>query len=96
MAFATVPPTGVILGLPVYDPAYQGDFLAGQLTGWIQHPALHTVQFRYGRGKVIMTTYILRTALERATPDPVAIAMFHDLVDHLTSDACQPALQANY
>lgn len=26
--------------------------------------------------------------------DPVAVAMFHDLIDHLCSDACQPSLQA--
>ncbi|MHB8626916.1 MAG: glycoside hydrolase family 2 protein [Aggregatilineales bacterium] len=96
LPFASIAPTGVIVGLPMYDAAFQPDFLAGQVTGWVRHPALHTVQFRYGRGRVIMTTYALRTALEESSPDPVGVAMFHDLVDHLVSDACQPQLSANY
>jgi hypothetical protein len=86
-------PLHVILGLPVYDSAYHGDFLAGQITGWVGHPALHTIQFRYGAGRVVMTTYRLK---EKLSYHPAAIAMLHDLVDHLTSDRCQPTLQAKF
>jgi hypothetical protein len=96
LPFSGIAPTGVILGLPVDDAAYQADFLAGQFSGWVHHPALHTVQFRYGRGRVMMTTYALRHALEKPEPDPVGVAMFHDLLDHLASDACQPRLIPQY
>ncbi len=96
LPFVDVMPTGVILGLPVEDEMFQGDFLAGQISGWLRHPAIYTVQFRYGRGRVLMTTFTLKEALQEEIPDPVAIAMFHDLIDHLTSDACQPALRANF
>lgn len=90
LPFANVAPQNVILGVPMHNPAYHADFLAGQLSGWVGHPALHTLQFRYGAGRVVMTTYALKDALQLA--DPVAIALLHDLVDHLTSQACQPKL----
>jgi hypothetical protein len=93
LPFIGVMPQGVILGLPAEDPAVQQDFLAGQVSGWLRHPALHTVQFRYGRGRVIMTTYPLRETLAY---HPVAVAMLHDLIEHLKSDQCQPVLKANY
>ncbi len=96
LPFMHVMPTGVILGLPVEDPAVQQDFLAGQISGWLRHPAICTVQFRYGKGRVMMTTFALKEALLEEVPDPVAIAMLHDLIDHLTSDACQPALRTNF
>ncbi len=92
MPFANIAPTGVIVGLPVEDSACHADFLAGQFTGWIQHPAIHTVQFRYGQGKVLMTTFNLLSNLTGKSSDPVATAMLHDLIDHLTSTACQPVL----
>jgi hypothetical protein len=93
LPFMDMTPDGVILGLPVTDAAVQGDFLAGQIAGWAQHPALHTVQFRYGQGRVIMTTYPIRESLHF---QPLALAMLHDLVDHLSSEACQPVLSMNY
>jgi hypothetical protein len=93
LPFMDMMPSSVILGLPVEDSAYHNDFLAGQIAGWVQHPAVHTVQFRYGQGRVVMTTYPLR---ERLRFHPLALAMLHDLVDHLTSAACQPALRPNY
>jgi hypothetical protein len=96
MPFRHVMPLGAIVGLPYDDPAVQGDFLAGQISGWLHHPAFHTVQFRYGRGRVIQTTYPLMAAIEAEGGDPVGIAMMHDLIDYLTSDACQPTLTANY
>jgi hypothetical protein len=92
LPFRQVIPQGTILGLPVEDPVVQGDFLAGMVSGWVRHPAVHTVQFRYGRGRVIMTTFALHQALHG---DSVATAMLHDLVDYLASDACQPMLTAN-
>jgi hypothetical protein len=91
LPFIDVMPLYVILGLPMGDSAYHQDILAGQVTGWIGHPAAHTIQFRYGQGRVLMTTYRLK---DRLSYHPVAVAMLHDLVDHLTSDACQPVLTA--
>src|SRR5207248_456127 len=93
LPYMQVMPERTILGLPVEDPAVQGDFLAGQVSGWVGHPAVHTVRFRYGKGKVIMTTFKLATALG---DDPVATAMLHDLVDHLASEACDPLLRPNH
>jgi hypothetical protein len=93
LPFTDIIPVGVILGLPVTDAAVQGDFLGGQFSGWLHHPALHTVQFRFGKGRVIMTTYRIKETLHY---HPIAAAMLHDLVDHLTSAACHPVLKANY
>ncbi len=93
LPYMRVMPERTILGLPVEDRAVQGDFLAGQVSGWVGHPAVHTVRFRYGKGKVIMTTFNIAAA---AGEDPVATAMLHDLVDHLASEACEPLLRANY
>jgi hypothetical protein len=39
-----------------------------------------------------MTTFGLDSALD----DPVGVAMFHDLIDQLHSDACRPVLTASY
>ena len=92
MPFQPVMPRGTILGLPMEERAVQGDFLAGLIAGWVRHPAVHTVQFRYGRGRVVMTTFNLDSALD----DPVGVALFHDLLDHLHSAACRPVLAASY
>ncbi len=89
LPFMHIMPTLTILGLPVEDKAVQGDFLAGMIAGWVRHPAVHTVQFRYGLGRVIMTTFALEESLHI---DPVAAAMFHDLLEHLASDECNPTL----
>jgi hypothetical protein len=94
MAFMNVMPKGTILGLPVEDEKVQPDLLSGMVSGWVRHPAVHTVQFRYGRGKVIMTTFALEKGLLEG--DPVGTAMWHDLVEHLASDACQPRITANF
>lgn len=91
LPFMDMMPNHVILGLPVEDAAFHQDFLGGQFSGWLRHPAVHTVQFRYGQGRVIMTTYPLK---ENLAYHPVAIAMLHDLIDYLMSDACQPTLAA--
>ncbi|MFN8484536.1 MAG: glycoside hydrolase family 2 TIM barrel-domain containing protein [Anaerolineae bacterium] len=93
MPFMRAMPQRIILGLPFDDPAIQGDILAGMVSGWVSQPAAHTVQFRYGRGRVIMSTFGFREALPT---DPAAVALLHDLVDHLMSDACQPTLAASY
>jgi hypothetical protein len=95
LPFKRVMPLGAILGLPYKSREAQSDFLAGQIGGWVNLPALHTVQFRYGKGKVIMTTFELGRAL-REYHDPVGIAMLHDLIDYLASEQCQPTLSANY
>jgi hypothetical protein len=96
LPFMHIMPSGTTLGLPVYDGRFQADFLAGQVSGWIRHPAVHTVQFRYGKGRVIMTTFAIKKAMERRSTDPAGVAMLHDLVDYLTSPACRPTLAANY
>ncbi|MEO8288427.1 MAG: glycoside hydrolase family 2 TIM barrel-domain containing protein [Chloroflexota bacterium] len=93
MPYKKVIPTNTILGLPVEDSAVQGDFLAGLVSGWVGHPAVHTVQFRYGKGTVIMTTFRIS---EGIASDTIATALMLDLIDHLRSDACQPILKANY
>jgi len=90
LPFTGIVPETVLLGLPLNHPAYHQDILAGQITAWLGHPAAHTVQFRYGKGRVIVTTYALRDAL---TTHPLAAAMLHDLVDYLASDACAPTLE---
>ncbi|MFL5733132.1 MAG: glycoside hydrolase family 2 protein [Chloroflexia bacterium] len=92
MPFIGVMPPATILGLPVENPAAQEDFLGGMIMGWVRHPAVHTVQFRYGSGRVIMTTFPLDQALPG---DPAGVALLHDLVDHLTSDACRPTVVAS-
>jgi hypothetical protein len=93
LAYTNVMPRNTILGVPMDDPAFHADILAGMVSGWVHHPAAHTVQFRFGLGRVIMTTFRLKLALGY---DPAGTAMLHDLVDYLHSDRCQPALQANY
>ena len=93
MAYAGVTPQGVIVGLPLEEAQYQSDVLAGMVSGWAQHAAAHTVQFRYGKGRVVMTTFRLRESLGR---NPTATALLHDLVDHLRSEQCQPTLAASF
>ncbi|MBZ0289262.1 MAG: hypothetical protein K8I30_16705, partial [Anaerolineae bacterium] len=95
LPFMGMTPVAVLGSLPVDDPSFQSDFLAGQLTGWIGHAAVHTAQFRYGQGTVIMTTYPLEAVLSAANPHPLGVAMLHDLVEHLASDRCRPILTAN-
>jgi hypothetical protein len=96
LPFAAVMPTGVFANLPFEDPSVQKDFLSGQITGWIGHPAVNTVQFRYGEGIVLMTTFNFVGALSQTNADPVGVAMLHDLIEYVTSDACQPTLTTNY
>ncbi len=96
LPFMHIMPTGTILGLPVQDASVQRDFLAGQVSGWLHHPAVDTVQFRYGKGRVIMTTFSIYQALQKNATDPAAIAMLHDLIDYFASPDCQPRLTANY
>lgn len=93
LPYAGIIPNAVILGLPMENAAIHEDILAGQIAGWLRHPAAHTVRFRYGAGRVIMTTYRLSSTISQ---HPIAAAMLHDLIDHLTSEACQPTLSANF
>lgn len=93
MPFIHIMPRFTITDLPVENANYHGDFFAGQVTGWVGHPAIHTTQFRYGAGKVIMTTFALAEVIGK---DPVGTAMLHDLIDHLASEGCNPALRGNW
>lgn len=93
LPFVHVMPHLTILGLPVEDADVQPDFLAGQISGWVNHPAVHTVQFRYGAGRVLMTTFALAQAIGA---DPVATALLHDLIDWLASERCAPRLRSNW
>ena len=86
-------PLSTIVGLPMDDAGMQADILAGMVSGWIHHPAAHTVQFRYGQGRVIMTTFRLRASLGL---DATGTTMLHDLLEYIGSDRCRPILQANY
>lgn len=90
MAYLGATPKHVILGLPLTDEATRHDVLAGMFSGWIGHPAAYTVQFRYGAGRVIMTTFPLR---ELYGIHPIATAMLDDLIAYLASDRCQPTLR---
>lgn len=94
LPFMHMMPTFTILGLPVEDRGVQSDFLSGMVSGWVHHPAVHTLQFRYGQGRVIMTTFSLEKALQKG--DPVALAMLHDLIEYLCSERCRPTLSANF
>jgi hypothetical protein len=94
MPFENIMPRATILGLPFDDPTYQQDFLSGMISGWVHQPAVHAVQFRYGKGRVVMTTFALEEAL--FVGDAAATAMLHDLIEYICSDACRPALKANY
>ena len=95
MPFGPAAPTGVICNLPLYDAEFQNDILAGQISGWVQLPTVHTVQFKVGRGKVLMTTANLASNISGSAADPVAVAMFHDLIDYAVSSAFQPKLTTN-
>jgi len=92
LPFIHIMPRHTITGLPVGDRQFHDDFLAGQISGWVNHPAVHTVQFRFGTGRVIMTTFALAAAFGT---DPVGTAMLHDLIDWLASGACLPSLHGN-
>jgi hypothetical protein len=93
LPFMQIMPRCTITGLPVESAAVHEDFLAGQVTGWVNHPAVHTVQFRYGAGRVIMTTFALAEAVG---VDAVGTAMLHDLIDRLADPGCDPRLHANW
>lgn len=92
LPFVQVMPYSTITGLPVETAEVQGDFLAGQISGWVNHPAENTVQLRYGAGRVLMTTFGLAGAVGL---DPVGTAMLHDLVDWLASPHCNQVLRSN-
>ena len=94
LPFQRVMPHRSIGGLPQDDPNVQRDFLAGRISGWVQRPSIHTVQFGYGRGTVITTTYTLLKSLRFGDTDPVGVVMLNDLIDYLASDACKPVLRA--
>jgi len=93
LAYTGIMPLSTIVGLPMDAPGIQADILAGMVSGWIHHPAAHTVQFRYGQGRVIMTTFRLRASLGL---DATGTTMLHDLLEYIGSDRCRPILQANY
>jgi len=89
--FAEVMPQRTISGLPFDDVASHGDVLAGSVVGWVQHPTSHTLQFRFGLGRVVMTTFRLGSTVGL---DPIASAMFGDLIEHVASERCEPWLAA--
>jgi hypothetical protein len=90
--FTDVFPQRTITGLPFARAAKGRDVLAGMVTGWVHHPSAHTLRFRFGRGRVVMTTFRLAATVGS---DPIGTAMFHDLIDHLASDQCRPTLAAD-
>jgi hypothetical protein len=92
LEFEAVMPERAIVGLPFEDPAIHGDLLAGSVAGWVHHPTADTIQFRFGQGRVVMTTFRLGSTVGL---DPIGTAMFDDLIDHLGSERCEPALGAD-
>jgi hypothetical protein len=91
LEFGEVMPERTIAGLPFTSASIQTDIVAGRVVGWVHHPTAHTVQFRYGRGRVVMTTFRLRDTFGR---DPIATELVHDLLDLLADDQVVPALTA--
>jgi hypothetical protein len=92
LEFEPIVPEHTVAGLPFRDAAIHGDILAGTVVGWVHHPTADTVRFQYGRGRVVLTTFRLGSAVGR---DPVGTAMFHDLIDHVRSEDCRAALGAD-
>lgn len=82
--FVNVAPTAVMLA---FGDDEQDDVLSGMVAGWVRYPATLTGQFRYGQGKVVISTFDLITPAGR---DPVATIMLHDLIAYTGSDRCQP------
>jgi len=78
-------------GYAFASASIQADLVAGRVVGWVHHPTAHTVHFRYGRGRVVMTTFRLRDSFGR---DPIATEMVHDLLDLLADDQVVPTLTA--
>jgi hypothetical protein len=91
LEFGEVMPERTIAGLPFASASIHDDLVAGRVVGWVHHPTAHTVHFRYGRGRVVMTTFRLRDAFGR---DPIATEMVHDLLDFLADDHVVPTLTA--
>jgi hypothetical protein len=91
LEFGEVMPERTIAGLPFESASIQTDVLAGRVVGWVHHPTAHTVHFRYGRGRVVMTTFRLRSAFGF---DPIATEMVHDLLDILADERMTPTLTA--
>jgi hypothetical protein len=91
LEFGEVMPDRTIAGLPFASASIQADLVAGRVVGWVHHPTAHTVHFRYGRGRVVMTTFRLRDTFGR---DPIATEMVHDLLDLLADDQVVPTLTA--
>lgn len=86
-AFGPVLPARVILG---HGERMGGDVLGGLVTGWAHLPTATLCQFRYGLGRVVMSTWQLA---EQAGRDPVATALLHDLIAYTASAACQPGME---
>jgi glycosyl hydrolase family 2 len=91
LEFGEVMPERTIAGLPFGSASIQADVVAGGVVGWVHHPTAHTVHFRYGRGRVVMTTFRLRSTFGC---DPIATEMVHDLLDLLADDRVTPTLTA--
>jgi hypothetical protein len=87
-AYQAVTPRALVVGMG--DDEHD-DLLGGLLVGWCERLAGTIVQFRVGRGKVLLCTFQLLPALGR---DPIAPVMLHDLIDYATSDRFAPRKQA--
>jgi hypothetical protein len=92
LEFLDLMPVQTIVGIPMEDRAISDDILAGMVVGWVHHPTAHTIRFRYGAGKVVMTTFPLAG---RIGTHPTVTAMILDLLDELGS-VTVPVLSGNY
>ncbi|HEY0005019.1 MAG TPA: glycoside hydrolase family 2 TIM barrel-domain containing protein [Pyrinomonadaceae bacterium] len=77
-AFANLTPDHVITGLSPRD--FASDVHAGLFVGWIHQTVALVAERRFGRGRLIVSTFCLSKHL---TSHPVAAVMLRDMVAHL-------------
>ena len=85
---ASATPRALIAGVA---PAawQQGDVLSGMFFGWLNENHATTVQYRLGKGRVILTTF----DLSQYGRDPFATDLLHSLLEYVKSDKCAPSTE---
>ena len=68
---------------------YENDVISGMFLGWLRCFAAVAVQFKYGKGKAIITTLPLISA---SKSDPMAQCMLASLARYVGSEDCRPIL----
>jgi hypothetical protein len=85
---AAATPRTLIGGVP-QQAWRQGDVLSGVFYGWINENQATTVQFKVGKGKLLLTT------LDTSSygKDPFVTHLVHRLVEYVRSEKCAPATE---